>query len=562
LEVLANTVCGRFFVSQNRDQNNNKTNIREKEENFSRNRPKEAHMLKIIRCKRNHFARAAGVSLLIFAISFGVLLWLKPHFANAASTPCTASDFTTLQSCVNSATIGNETDITITANIDMTAMLTIPTGATVAISSASGQTYILARDINYTGRFFLVTDAAGVLTLSNIILDGDSTNTGNTNSFIQDYRGTVNLNTGTILRDNNYNAIGVQRSGAVLNMDGAQILNNTLYTYSSVNNFGLGGAAIELIDGGSATLTSGVIANNTACGLGGGISAYKSVANSVVVTGDLNIGTVSFQNNAATDNLPGCSSTNGYQGGAIYMNSGVTYNMNIDGATFADNTITGGNGGAMFIGTLTTADISATFTGNVANYTGNTAEQNGGAIYVTQTADGLRQPVAITNSTFTSNTAAGNGGAIAIAYANLGSLTVDSTTTFSSNSASTQQYILPSDQAMYDANIFATTWSDGLSNGYNNYDIQYTNGALISFNTNGGSPVASQQIATGEPMTPPTDPTRDSYTFAGWYTDSTLTTPFDFTTPIGPNMTLFAKWIVDSPTEPTVPEAPNTGFAR
>ena len=43
----------------------------------------------------------------------------------------------------------------------------------------------------------------------------------------------------------------------------------------------------------------------------------------------------------------------------------------------------------------------------------------------------------------------------------------------------------------------------------------------------------------------PTAPTKEGYTFAGWYSDSGLTQDFDFTTPISTDITLYAKWDVN-----------------
>ena len=40
----------------------------------------------------------------------------------------------------------------------------------------------------------------------------------------------------------------------------------------------------------------------------------------------------------------------------------------------------------------------------------------------------------------------------------------------------------------------------------------------------------------------PDNPTKDGYTFKGWYTDVNLTNEFDFNTPITSNITLYAKW--------------------
>ena len=64
----------------------------------------------------------------------------------------------------------------------------------------------------------------------------------------------------------------------------------------------------------------------------------------------------------------------------------------------------------------------------------------------------------------------------------------------------------------------------------------------VTFNSNGGSQVDSIQVPSGSSVTKPTDPTKDNMVFAGWYQDDKLTTPFDFTTKVTSNITLYAAW--------------------
>jgi len=67
--------------------------------------------------------------------------------------------------------------------------------------------------------------------------------------------------------------------------------------------------------------------------------------------------------------------------------------------------------------------------------------------------------------------------------------------------------------------------------------------AAVTFESNGGSAVASQTISTENgTATKPDDPTKDGYTFGGWYTDAALTTAYEFSTPVTVNTTLYAKW--------------------
>lgn len=64
----------------------------------------------------------------------------------------------------------------------------------------------------------------------------------------------------------------------------------------------------------------------------------------------------------------------------------------------------------------------------------------------------------------------------------------------------------------------------------------------ITFNSNGGSSVDSQEVSYGNKITKPTNPTKENYVFDGWYQDITLNVPFDFDTPIINDVTLYAKW--------------------
>ncbi len=73
----------------------------------------------------------------------------------------------------------------------------------------------------------------------------------------------------------------------------------------------------------------------------------------------------------------------------------------------------------------------------------------------------------------------------------------------------------------------------------------------MAFNSNGGTVVESQVIEHGMSAARPTDPTREGYTFEGWYEDEGLTTVYDFTKPVEAGLTLYAKWLPKNTPEPT-----------
>ena len=107
-----------------------------------------------------------------------------------------------------------------------------------------------------------------------------------------------------------------------------------------------------------------------------------------------------------------------------------------------------------------------------------------------------------------------------------------------------------------------TTWnfaSDVVNADMTLYAKWSVNSFTVSFNTDGGSAVPSQTVASGGKVTEPADPAKEpdvaglyagaapQYTFEGWFKTGE-TTPFNFASPITANVTLTAKW--------TAPPAP------
>ena len=62
------------------------------------------------------------------------------------------------------------------------------------------------------------------------------------------------------------------------------------------------------------------------------------------------------------------------------------------------------------------------------------------------------------------------------------------------------------------------------------------------FDSNGGSEIQMQFIESGERISEPSSPTRAGYEFAGWYTDTDLTSAYDFDSEVDSDVTLYAKW--------------------
>ena len=66
--------------------------------------------------------------------------------------------------------------------------------------------------------------------------------------------------------------------------------------------------------------------------------------------------------------------------------------------------------------------------------------------------------------------------------------------------------------------------------------------STITFESNGGSPVNSISNVEGTTISAPVAPTKEHYTFAGWYSDAALKNAYSFTTQPAEDITLYAKW--------------------
>ncbi len=91
---------------------------------------------------------------------------------------------------------------------------------------------------------------------------------------------------------------------------------------------------------------------------------------------------------------------------------------------------------------------------------------------------------------------------------------------------------------------FAT---DGITSNTMLYAKWTINTYTVTFNSQGGSSVASQTIGYSSLVTKPSDPSRIGYTFGGWYKEATCTNAWNFTTDrITIDTTLYAKWTINT----------------
>lgn len=78
--------------------------------------------------------------------------------------------------------------------------------------------------------------------------------------------------------------------------------------------------------------------------------------------------------------------------------------------------------------------------------------------------------------------------------------------------------------------------------GYGVYADALLTYVTVTFNTNGGNAIPSQEVYAGGQAAQPTDPTKSGFAFVNWYSDEELTTLFDFSSAINNDTTLYAKF--------------------
>ena len=106
-------------------------------------------------------------------------------------------------------------------------------------------------------------------------------------------------------------------------------------------------------------------------------------------------------------------------------------------------------------------------------------------------------------------------------------------------SISSSQTITNSSNQSIQQNSSQTSQSSSINQGVGEQEKEFDFIRTVTFNSNGGSSVASQDVEEGKKATKPTDPTNGDKKFLGWYLDGQL---YNFDSPVYFDITLEARW--------------------
>ena len=368
----------------------------------------------------------------------------EPAWVTTVALPPEAAPFD-LQAAINAAGDGEPTVIELNSDIILNGYdIKIPQDKILKLTSA-GAEITHSIDANRLFRVLSVSSQAALYLENIIITGGVGTDSG---AGVSVFGGTLVMNNNAAITGNQASGAGAGvliRNGGTFCMNGGEITNNTAGTEGGGVNNGTGGIFL---------MAGGIISGNS-CPLIGA-SRGGGVFNSGIFTME---GGEIFGNYAIIS------------GGGVFNAAYFT----MEGGKLCGNS-SGGNGGGIYnAGSERSLFIAG------GEISGNFAAGSGGGIYM-HPVEGTAPLITVAGKSLIADNMAGHdGGGIWISFGQPCRLEIGPDTVFSGNKASRAFNRSPADDGACSDHIAAVRWTSPLPQGYNNYDISYTNGTPFLF---------------------------------------------------------------------------------
>ena len=368
----------------------------------------------------------------------------EPAWVTTVALPPEAAPFD-LQAAINAAGDGEPTVIELNSDIILNGYdIKIPQDKILKLTSA-GAEITHSIDANRLFRVLSVSSQAALYLENIIITGGVGTDSG---AGVSVFGGTLVMNNNAAITGNQASGAGAGvliRNGGTFCMNGGEITNNTAGTEGGGVNNGTGGIFL---------MAGGIISGNS-CPLIGA-SRGGGVFNSGIFTME---GGEIFGNYAIIS------------GGGVFNAAYFT----MEGGKLCGNS-SGGNGGGIYnAGSERSLFIAG------GEISGNFAAGSGGGIYI-HPVEGTAPLITVAGKSLIADNMAGHdGGGIWISFGQPCRLEIGPDTVFSGNKASRAFNRSPADDGACSDHIAAVRWTSPFPQGYNNYDISYTNGTPFLF---------------------------------------------------------------------------------
>lgn len=368
----------------------------------------------------------------------------EPAWVTTVALPPEAAPFD-LQATINAAGDGEPTVIELNSDIILNGYdIKIPQDKIIKLTSA-GAEITHSIDANRLFRVLSVSSQAALYLENIIITGGVGTDSG---AGVSVFGGTLVMNNNAAITGNQASGAGAGvliRNGGTFCMNGGEITNNTAGTEGGGVNNGTGGIFL---------MAGGIISGNS-CPLIGA-SRGGGVFNSGIFTME---GGEIFGNYAIIS------------GGGVFNAAYFT----MEGGKLCGNS-SGGNGGGIYnAGSERSLFIAG------GEISGNFAAGSGGGIYI-HPVEGTAPLITVAGKSLIADNMAGHdGGGIWISFGQPCRLEIGPDTVFSGNKASRAFNRSPADDGACSDHIAAVHWTSPFPQGYNNYDISYTNGTPFLF---------------------------------------------------------------------------------